>query len=135
VPGVEKVGSKTAMKWLVQYGTLDNVMQHAAEIGGVVGEKLRRTRDWLPQARQLLTIKCDMELPVAVTDLALKPQDTAKLAERFDRFGFKSWLRALEGALKRPRLEQREQSRSDRALPREITEPHDYGNVSEPSGS
>ena len=96
VPGVDKVGPKTAVKWLAQYGTLDNLIQHAGEIGGVVGENLRRTCDWLPRGRELLTIKCDLALPVCVADLGLKPQDTTKLAELFDRFGFKSWRRELE---------------------------------------
>ena len=98
VPGVDKVGPKTAVKWLAQYSTLANVMKNAGEIGGVVGENLRRALDWLPQARELLTIKCDVELPVKVQDLALQPQDTAKLAELFDRLEFKSWRRELEGA-------------------------------------
>ena len=62
VPGVEKVGPKTAVKWLQQYGTLDNVVAHAGEIGGVVGENLRKALDWLPKARELLTIKCDVPL-------------------------------------------------------------------------
>ena len=96
VPGVDKVGPKTAVKWLAQYSTLANVMKNAGEIGGVVGENLRRALDWLPQARELLTIKCDVELPVKVQDLALQPQDTAKLAELFDRLEFKSWRRELE---------------------------------------
>jgi DNA polymerase-1 len=97
VPGVEKVGPKTAVKWLGQYGTLDNIVKHAPEIGGVVGENLRKSLDWLPQARGLLTLKCDVELPVKPKDLAPRPQDAAKLAELFDRFDFKSWLRELEG--------------------------------------
>ncbi|MBM3357915.1 MAG: DNA polymerase I [Betaproteobacteria bacterium] len=96
VPGVEKVGPKTAVKWLAQYGTLDGVVRHAPEIGGVVGENLRKSLDWLPQARELLTIKCDVALPVGVGDLAPRPQDTAKLAELFDRFDFKSWKRELQ---------------------------------------
>lgn len=97
VPGVEKVGPKTAVKWLEQYGSLDDVVSHAPEIGGVVGENLRRALDWLPKARELLTIKCDVKLPVTVSDLAPQPRDAAKLAELFTRFGFKSWLRELEG--------------------------------------
>jgi len=97
VPGVEKVGPKTAVKWLTQYGTLDNVVKHASEIPGVVGENLRKSLDWLPKARALLTIKCDVDLPVAPGDLALRPRDRAKLAELFERFDFKSWLRDLEG--------------------------------------
>ena len=55
IPGVEKVGPKTAAKWLTQYGSLDHVVAHADEIGGVVGENLRKALDWLPQARELLT--------------------------------------------------------------------------------
>jgi DNA polymerase-1 len=97
VPGVEKVGPKTAVKWLAQYGTLDGVMQHASEIPGVVGENLRRSLDWLPKARELLTIKCDVDLPVKPADLAPRPRDTARLAELFERFDFKSWKRELEG--------------------------------------
>ena len=57
VPGVAKVGPKTAVKWLAQYGTLDNVVAHAHEIGGVVGENLRNALVWLPQGRALLTVK------------------------------------------------------------------------------
>jgi len=98
VPGVDKVGPKTAVKWLGQYGTLDNVVDHAGEIEGVVGENLRKSRDWLPRARALLTIKDDVPLQVGATDLSLRPRDTAKLAELFERFDFKSWRRELEGA-------------------------------------
>ncbi len=97
VPGVDKVGPKTAVKWLGQYGTLDNVVSHAGEIEGVVGENLRKSRDWLPRARALLTIKDDVPLQVGATDLSPRPRDTAKLAELFDRFEFKSWRRELEG--------------------------------------
>jgi DNA polymerase-1 len=96
VPGVAKVGPKTAVKWLTQYGTLDNVMKNAGDIGGVVGENLRQTLDWLPQARELLTIKCDVELPLKLEDLALNPQDTANLAAMFERFEFKTWRRELD---------------------------------------
>ena len=95
VPGVAKVGPKTAVKWLTQYQTLENVVRHAGDIGGVVGENLRQSLDWLPQARALLTIKCDVELPVKLTDLGHDKHDPAKLAELFDRFGFKSWWREL----------------------------------------
>jgi DNA polymerase-1 len=95
VPGVEKVGPKTAVKWLSQYGTLDSVMQHAGEIGGVVGENLRRTLDWLPQARRLLTVKCDVELPQRYAGLAAPPADPEQQRSLFERFGFKGWLREL----------------------------------------
>ncbi len=96
VPGVAKVGPKTAVKWLAQYGTLDNVIEHAGDIGGVVGENLRKTLGWLPKARELLTIKCDVELPVKPGDLAVRNPDQEKLANLFDRFDFKSWRRELE---------------------------------------
>ncbi|HKA38662.1 MAG TPA: DNA polymerase I [Burkholderiales bacterium] len=96
VPGVEKVGPKTAVKWLGQYGSLEGVMQHAPEIGGAIGDNLRKKLDWLPRGRELLTIKCDVPLPLGLSDLALRPRDNAKLAELFERFGFKSWRRELE---------------------------------------
>jgi DNA polymerase I len=96
VPGVSKVGPKTAVKWLAQYGSLDGVVGRAAEISGAVGESLRKSLDWLPKARELLTIKCDVPLPIKVTDLALQPRDAAKLAALFDRFGFKSWRQELD---------------------------------------
>ncbi|MGH8679705.1 MAG: DNA polymerase I, partial [Burkholderiales bacterium] len=96
VPGVEKVGPKTAVKWLTQYGTLDQVVAHADEIQGVVGENLRKALDWLPQAKRLLTIKSDVELPLKLEDLTPQPQDTDKLRELFERLDFKSWRKELE---------------------------------------
>ena len=96
IPGVEKVGPKTACKWLVQYGSLEGVLEHAGDIGGVVGENLRKVVDWLPRARELLTIKCDVALPVKVDELELKAQDKAKLAALFERFEFKTWRRELQ---------------------------------------
>jgi DNA polymerase-1 len=95
VPGVEKVGPKTAVKWLVQYGTLDNLMQHAGEVGGVVGENLRKALDWLPQARRLLTVKCDVALPQAYSALTPPMPDTEQLRSLYERFEFKNWLREL----------------------------------------
>ena len=95
IPGVEKVGPKTALKWLAQYGTLDNIITHASEIGGVVGENLRKSLDWLNKSRELLAIKCDVALPVELHSLGLKPQDTAKLAELYERLDLKTWLKEL----------------------------------------
>jgi DNA polymerase-1 len=96
VPGVAKVGPKTAVKWLAQYGSLDEVMARAGEIGGVVGENLRKALPWLPQARALLTVKCDVELPVPLEALGSAPEDKAKLAELFERLDFRSWRRELD---------------------------------------
>src|SRR5512134_753768 len=96
VPGVDKVGPKTAAKWLAQYGSLAGVMAHAGEIPGVAGENLRKASDWLPMARELLAVKCDVALPRQLADLAPQPPDTARLRELFERFGFKSWLKELQ---------------------------------------
>lgn len=96
IPGVAKVGPKTAVKWLNQYGTLDNLLVHAGEIGGVVGENLRNALGWLSRSRQLLSIKCDVSLPVSLHDLGPQPPDAIKLAELYERLDFKSWLRELQ---------------------------------------
>ena len=98
VPGVAKVGPKTAAKWLAQYGSLDNVVAHADEIGGVVGANLREALPWLPQGRRLLTVKTDCELPVHATDLVVTPVDAAALQPLYERFEFRSWLRDLGGS-------------------------------------
>ncbi len=97
VPGVAKVGPKTAAKWIDQYGSLDEVIAHADEIAGVVGENLRSVRDWLPRGRELLTVKCDVALPVAVEDLVPRDRDRAALTTLFQRFGLKSWLKEVQG--------------------------------------
>ena len=96
VPGVEKVGPKTAVKWLTQYGTLDNIVAHADEITGVVGENLRKALPWIPTARELITIRCDVGIQESLSDLAPRPMDKNKLAELFERFDFKSWRRELD---------------------------------------
>ena len=96
VPGVDKVGPKTAVKWLLQYGSLDEVVAHAAEITGVVGENLRKALPWLPTARKLLSIKCDVPLPVGLEQLAPQPQNVDALTLLFEKLEFKSWLRELQ---------------------------------------
>jgi len=98
VPGVAKVGPKTAAKWLAQYGTLENVIAHADEIGGVVGENLRAALSWLPQGRKLLTVKTDCTLPFEPMDLIVRAADAAALKNLYERFEFKSWVKDLDGA-------------------------------------
>ena len=98
VPGVAKVGPKTAAKWLAQYGTLENVIAHADEIGGVVGENLRAALSWLPQGRRLLTVKTDCTLPFEPIDLVVRAADAAALKNLYERFEFKSWLKDIDGA-------------------------------------
>lgn len=109
VPGVPKVGPKTAVKWLRQYGTLDNLMAHAHEIPGVVGNNLRNALDWLPRGRVLITVKCDVELPMHFDELVAPPQDNALLRSMFERCGFKSWLRELSPAPPSPSAKQVEE--------------------------
>ena len=96
IPGVDKVGPKTAAKWIAQYGSLEGVLAHADEISGVVGENLRKVRDWLGTARELVTVKSDVELPFKVEDLAPRERDRQQLAALFQRFGFKSWLKEVQ---------------------------------------
>jgi len=96
VPGVEKVGPKTAVKWLGQYGSLDNLIAHAHEIKGVVGENLRKTLDWLQVSRELLTIKCDVPLVANWPDLVAAPPDIARLITLYEHLEFQSWLRELK---------------------------------------
>jgi DNA polymerase-1 len=96
IPGVDKVGPKTACKWIEKYGSLEGVIAHADEISGLAGENLRKQRDWLPKARALLTIKRDVPLEVSIPALTLNG-DAAKQRELYERFGFKSWLKEVEG--------------------------------------
>jgi DNA polymerase-1 len=101
VPGVPKVGPKTAVKWLTQYGSLDGIIEHAADIGGAVGGNLRAALDWLPQARTLVTVKTDCDLVKHMASipesLVAGPVDEAALTEFFKRYGFKTWLREVGG--------------------------------------
>jgi DNA polymerase-1 len=95
VPGVDKVGPKTACKLIEQYGSLEGVIAHADEIKGVVGENLRKVADWLPTGRQLLTVKTDVDLPFEMESLLDKGSNDAKLAELYGRFGFRTLRDAL----------------------------------------
>ncbi|MDM4767208.1 DNA polymerase I [Pelomonas sp. SE-A7] len=103
VPGVEKVGPKTAAKWIAEFGSLDGVVANAATIKGVAGENLRKALDWLPMGRKLVTVVCDADLKdhvpgwPALESLALKEVDTAGLTDFFSRNGFKTWLKELTG--------------------------------------
>ncbi len=99
IPGVPKVGEKTASKWLNEYGTLDALMQRAAEVSGKVGENLRATLEQLPISRTLATIKCDLELPLKWDKLRPGPGDRSRLRGLLQELEFKQWLRELdEGA-------------------------------------
>ncbi|MDP3009515.1 MAG: DNA polymerase I [Methylococcales bacterium] len=95
IPGVPKVGPKTAAKWLEQYDTLDNLIAHAADIKGKIGENLRASLNFLPLSKQLTTILCDLALPYGMDDLKRKPVDNAHLKSLLAELGFSSWLKML----------------------------------------
>ena len=92
VPGVPKVGPKTAAKWLAEHGTLDAVIAHADEIKGKVGESLRDHLDQIPLSRELVTIRCDVPLDVTVDSLLLREADSPRLRELYAQLEFKTWL-------------------------------------------
>jgi DNA polymerase-1 len=96
IPGVEKVGPKTAVKWLNEYGTLDGIIENADKIKGKVGENLRAVLEWLPTAKELITIRCDIGRQDNLAELAPRALDKPKLVELFDRFELRSWKRELE---------------------------------------
>lgn len=96
VPGVEKVGPKTAVKWLNEYGTLDNLITCAGAVKGAVGDNLRRALDWLPTAHKLISIHTEIALPVTVHDLVMSAPDKTTLAELYSHYQFKSWLHDLD---------------------------------------
>ena len=97
VPGVAKVGPKTAVKWLTQYDSLDGVIAAAGDIGGVVGENLRTALDFLPLGRKLVTVRCDLELPQTLAELAPRAPDRTRMIELFTRYEMKSWLKEAQG--------------------------------------
>ncbi len=95
VPGVEKVGPKTAAKWIAEYGSLDGVIANAANIKGVVGENVRKALDWLPTGRVLVTVKCDVPLSFEFDTIVHKAPDIAQLDKLYEQFGFKGMRAAL----------------------------------------
>jgi DNA polymerase I len=105
VPGVEKVGPKTAVKWLLQYGALDQLIQAAPQIGGVVGENLRKSLDWLPVARKLLKIRTDCDLSNYIPDLpqmqslALGTPKQDELLDFYTTYGFNGLIKSVQSGL------------------------------------
>ena len=104
VPGVEKVGPKTAAKWIAEYGSLDGVIAAAASMKGAAGENLRKALDWLPQGRRLVTVATDCDLGAHVPgwpgfeSLGFAPPDAPRLIAFYERYDFKSLKRELENA-------------------------------------
>ncbi len=97
VPGVPKCGPKTAVKWLEQYGSLDGIIAHADEIGGVVGQNLRDHLGFLPLGRKLVTVVCDLPNLPSPSTLTATGRDVATLRELYRRYQFRSWLAEIDG--------------------------------------
>lgn len=102
VPGVEKVGPKTAVKWLTEFGNLDNIINAAPTIKGVVGENLRKSLDWLPKGRELLTIRTDCDLSAYLPGLPdleplkFRPPEQEQLLDFYKTYGFKGLVKSIE---------------------------------------
>jgi len=97
VPGVPKVGPKTAVKWLEKYGSLESIIEHADEFKGKVGEYLRDSLQQLPLSQELVTIKCDVEMALKPLQLERQNPDKEILRELFSEMEFKTWLAELLG--------------------------------------
>jgi DNA polymerase-1 len=102
IPGVPKVGPKTAAKWLGTYGSVDELIECAEEVKGKIGENLRNGLDVLKLSRELATIKCDLPLSESIEELTLNPADKAKLRELLEQFEFSSWLKQLDEKSQEP---------------------------------
>ncbi len=96
IPGVPKVGPKTASKWLNEYGSLQNVMDNADQFKGKIGDNLRASLEFLPMSYELATIQQDLDLDVKLDDLTQKEADAKALRDYYQRFEFKRWLDELE---------------------------------------
>jgi len=99
IPGVPKVAPKTAAKWLVQYETLESIVEHAHEIKGKVGEHLRGALEQLPLSKKLTTIVCDLELEESLDDLKIGAADKDTLEKIYTEMQFHKWLDDLSGSV------------------------------------
>ncbi len=95
IPGLPGVGPKTAAKWLQQYGDLETLKAKAGEVSGKIGDRLREGLSILDLSKELATIRCDVELPLTIDELALKPPDAGRLAALFERLEFTRLLRRV----------------------------------------
>ncbi|PRP72139.1 DNA polymerase I [Chromobacterium amazonense] len=111
VPGVDKCGPKTAVKWLEEYGSLDAIIAQAGSVGGKVGENLRAALDWLPMGKRLITIDCAVDLskdlPHGLPGLQHGQKDKPRLAELFQDLGFRTFYREVAEGAEMPAVAQR----------------------------
>ncbi|MGR8919574.1 MAG: DNA polymerase I [Gammaproteobacteria bacterium] len=98
IPGVPKVGPKTAVKWLTQYGSLDDIIANADAIKGKIGENLRAALDQLELSRRLVTILKDIDVGVDPDELTIRAADTERLVELYRDYEFNTWLKELEAS-------------------------------------
>jgi DNA polymerase-1 len=139
VPGVDKVGPKTAVKLLKEFGSLDNLVARAHEVKGAVGENLRKALDWLPKGRELLTVRtnCDLKDHIPgfpdLEDIVIGGQDVEQLKAFYDRYGFKGLVKQLEEHAVPPELleEHKKQARKERPATGGLFEEPDLSGLSQ----
>ena len=129
VPGIPKVGPKTAVKWLAEHGSLDRIVANADSFPGKVGEYLRENLDQIPLSKELVTLKTDLDLPVGPERLLIADQDKVALREHYRRWGFRSWLPDVNGAARAapetPAPEQEQEASSGLQAPEEVDTPEE----------
>ena len=96
IPGVPGVGPKTAVKWLLEYGSMEGIIENAALVGGKIGQRLRDNIDQLRLSHELATIKLDVELEVEIPNLVHGAVDDSALYDLFSALEFKTWIKELE---------------------------------------
>jgi DNA polymerase-1 len=106
IPGVPKVGPKTAVKWLRQYDSLDKLLEHADEVPGKIGDNLRNSIDDLPMSRDLVTIRCDLDLGLDLDDLKMQQPDNDTLHDMYVDLEFRTWLEDMSGGESAPAKKQ-----------------------------
>tara|TARA_R110002110_G_scaffold65206_4_gene180042 strand:- start:123925 stop:126609 length:2685 start_codon:yes stop_codon:yes gene_type:complete len=107
IPGVTKVGPKTAQKWLTAYDSIDNLLDHASEIKGKIGENLRSHVAFIPTGKNLVTIRTNVDVKVQLNDLSIKAIDKPALEKLYAEMNFKTWLRDLEHFEAAPKFEKK----------------------------
>jgi DNA polymerase-1 len=96
IPGVEKVGPKTALKWLSEFNSLDNIIKNSEKISGAVGENLKSALDWLPIAKDLISIRSELDIEVSWDQFKKSPEDKNALKKMYQEFNFSSWLKNID---------------------------------------
>ena len=96
IPGVEKAGPKTALKWLKEFSSLDNIIKNSDQITGAVGENLKKSLEWLPIAKDLISIRSELDINVSWDQFKKLPEDKNSLKEMYQEFNFSSWLKKLD---------------------------------------